>query len=337
MSSSGNEDIVFISGGTGTQGMATIRALLQLASSSQPISIHALVRDPDSVKARVLAQLSPSIKLFKGSNDDPSAIAAAAESCTTCFFILLTGFDQIDSVVERRQADTILSVLSSVNTMKRVVYTTTAGVRDPSIPGNFNGLERGTHRYAYFEGKYANEFAVQRTAEKNGWAWTIFKPAYFLSNFLRPMAEFMYPQLAEHRVVTVMPAEFKYHLVDPNVIGIVCAIAVLGPGRRPDLPDLGSQKIDVVSQVAQLPEITSAMTRALAKSGEQATIEIEHITLDEAQRREINPAKTEYEYFLAGNSPPLDWQCIKDLDYDLGTLDGFFEREIKRLREVMGL
>ncbi|KIW93323.1 uncharacterized protein Z519_05928 [Cladophialophora bantiana CBS 173.52] len=337
MSHSAHGDAVFVSGGTGTQGTATIRALLRLASATHPISIHALVRDPDSTKAQALAQLSPSVKLFKGDNDDRSAIAAAAESCTACFFILLTGWDQTDSTAERRQADTILSVLSSITTMRRVVYTTTAGVRDPSIPGNFKNLERGTHRYAYFEGKYANEMAVQKTAEENGWAWTIFKPAYFLSNFLKPMAEFMYPQLAEHRIVTVMPADWKYYLVDPDDIGLFCAVAVIGPGKGRDLPDLSSQKIDLVSQVGLLTDVTGAMERALAKHGEQAKIKVEHITADEAQRRGIDSSKTEYEQFLAGNPTPLDLQRVKDLGFELGTLDGFFEREMERLKLVLAL
>ncbi|KEF55714.1 uncharacterized protein A1O9_08464 [Exophiala aquamarina CBS 119918] len=173
-----------------------------------PQSIHALVRDLDSPNAQALAKLSPSAKLFKGDNDDVSAVAAAAESCTACFFHLNTGWTDFKS--EQRHAENILSVLSTVPSVKRVVYTTTAGVKDPGVSGNFKNIKEGTNRYACIEGKYTNELAVQKAAEQNGWAWTIIKPANFLSNFLSPVAKWMYPQLAEHRISTVLPFDYKF-------------------------------------------------------------------------------------------------------------------------------
>lgn len=337
MSPSARGDVVFVSGGTGTQGTATVRALLRLANSTHPISVHALVRDPASPKAQALARLSPAVKLFQGDNDNLDAIAAAAESCTACFFILLTEWGHTDSTAERRQADNILSVLSSVKSMRRIVYTTTAGVKDPGIPGNFKNLERGTHRYAYFEGKYANEVAVQKSAEANGWAWTIFKPAYFFSNFLKPMADFMYPQLAEHRIVTVMPADWRYYLVDPEDIGLFCGVALIGPGKERELPDLSMRKIDLVSQVGLLTDVTGAMERVLARHGKKLEIEVQYIDRGEAEGRGIDPAKTEYEQFLADNPTPLDLTCIKDLGFKLGNLDDFFERELEWLKQVLAL
>lgn len=337
MSQSIQGDTIFVGGATGSQGSATIRALLNLSTSTEPVTIHALVRDPESPKAQALAQLSPSVTLFKGDYDNRSAIGAAAESCTAAIFILLTDWN--DAAAECRHAETILSVLSATPTIKRVVYTTAASVKDPSVPGNFKGIERGTLRYAYFEGKHANEIAVQKTAEQNGWAWTILKPAVFLSNFLNPMAKLQYPQLAEHHIVTVMPAEYPHYFVDPADIGQFGAVALLGPGtgKGRQLPDLSSQKIGLASQVGLLDDATGAMERALAKQGKDVKFTVEYVTAEEAEKRGIHPVKVQSEEFLIRNPPIVDLDRVKSFGLELGTIDGFFEREIESLKEVLAL
>jgi uncharacterized protein YbjT (DUF2867 family) len=328
-------DTIFISGATGTQGRATIRALLQLSTPADPIVIHALVRDLDSRQARTLAKLSPSVRLFKGHHDDLPAMAAAAESCTAAMFILMTGWT--DSAAEQRHAHNILDVLSNVPTMKRIVYPTTAGVKDPDVPGNFTNLETGSLRYTYYHGKAHNETTVQQVAEHNGWAWTIFKPATFLSNFLKPMADFMYPRLGEHQIVTVMPAEYETYYVDPDDIGHFSAAALLGPGRHRNLPDLSSQVIDLASQIGTLKDVTTAMSKVLAKHGHEVKILAEHVSIEEAKSRGDNIVKVENEKFLVDNPVTVDLDQVRRFGFDLGTIEGFFEREIGRLKEALAL
>lgn len=329
------QDTIFISGATGTQGSATIRALLNYASPSHPVSIHALVRDPDSPQAQGIAKLSPSVKLFKGDHDNHSAIAAAAGSCTAAMFILMTGWS--DSAAEQRHAQNLLSVLSLTPTIKRLVYPTTAGVKDPAVAGNFQNLEIDSLRYTYYQGKSANEISVQRTAEDNGWAWTIFKPATFLSNFLNPMAKFMYPDLGQHRIVTVMPSDYQQSFVDPELIGQFSAAALLGPCKDRNLPDLSGQIIDLASQVGRLEDITDAMTRALAKHGKHIKLSVDCLSMEEAERQRQNPVKIQNEQFLVENPVIVDLEKVKSFGFKLGTIDDFFDREIARLKEVLAL
>lgn len=335
MSQPAEGNAIFVGGGTGTQGSYTIRALLNFSTSSNPITIHALVRDPSSPKAQALANLSPAIKLFKGDYESPAAIAAAAESCTACFFTLLT--DWHDAAAERRQAETILCALSSTPTIKRVVYTTVASLKDPSVSGNFTNVEKGSLRYTYFEGKHANELAVQKAAEQNGWAWTILRPATFLSNFLNPMAKLQYPQLGEHWIVTVLPADYKHCFVDPADIGRFAAVALLGPGDGRKLSDLSSQTVELASQVGLLEDATGAMERAVRKQGKDVKITVEHVTAEEAEKRGIHIVKVGSEQFLKANPVRVDLDRLRSLGIELGTVDGFFEREIKGLEEVLAL
>ncbi len=143
MSQLREQDTIFISGATGTQGSATVRALLRLSCPSAINTIHALVRDCDSAQARALANLSPLVKLFKGHHDDPSSIAAAAESCTAAMFILLTGWD--DPGAEQRHAQNILSRLSSIPTHQthHRLPDHCGGQKILAVPGHFKTLQEG--------------------------------------------------------------------------------------------------------------------------------------------------------------------------------------------------
>ena len=69
---------ILITGATGSQGSATIKALV---ASHPDTTIHALVRDPGSSKSKALASLSTQVKLFTGTFDDIPSITAAAKAC----------------------------------------------------------------------------------------------------------------------------------------------------------------------------------------------------------------------------------------------------------------
>lgn len=334
MSSQAEQDTILVVGGTGTQGLATIRRVLRFQSETTPISIHALVRDLESHNAQKLADLSPSVKLFKGHNDDLSAIAAAADSCTACFFVLLTDWN--DAAAEQRQARNILTVLSSVPSIKRVVYTTTAGVKDSSIPGNFVNVEKGTLLYTYYQGKYANETAVRKAAEHNGWTWTIVKPATFLSNLLCPMAHSQYPELARHHIVSTIPIDYKYCWTDPDDVGQFSAAALLHSRNRPQLPNLASQTIELASQVGTLKDAVVGMERSLKNQGLTVNVDIEHISADEAERRGLPNVKIENERFVKENPITANINTVKQFGIPLGTIDGFFKREVERVKQVLG-
>jgi len=68
---------ILITGATGKQGGATIKALLASQESSD-FTIFALTRNPDSPSAQALATSSEKIKIIKGDMNDCSAIFEAA-------------------------------------------------------------------------------------------------------------------------------------------------------------------------------------------------------------------------------------------------------------------
>lgn len=137
--------------------------------------------------------------------------------------------------------------------------------------------------------------------------------------------------------MTVMPADYKNYFVDPALIGRFAAAALLGPGDERDLPDLSSQIVDVASQVGLLKGATVAMERAVASEGKIVTINVEHITVQEAEGRGFHMLKGQNEQFLIDNPITVDLDRVKSFGFEMGTIDYFFEREIERVKEVLGL
>lgn len=327
-------DIILVTGGTGTQGNATIRALLALFTDAVPIEIHALVRNPDAPRAQSLARLSPAIKLYTGDLNSTSSVAAAAANCTACFLNVMPDFK--DPSVERRYVANTLNALGTVSAMKRIVYTTASGVRDPAVPGNFVNVLPGSLRYGYLESKWANEQAVQKAAENQHWAWTILQPGFFLTNFLPPMAKLQYPFLTEHKIITLLPPDFQFSFLDPYDIGRFAAHSLVSPEGR-NLPDLSSKKIGLASTHLTLGEVMNIMTKVLAKHGKDVQIKIEYINLEEAKKQKDTNIKIGSEFYLLENNISVDVDQVRSYGIELGSVEDFFESEIDRVYESLGL
>ncbi len=68
---------IFVTGATGNQGGAVIRALFDLNDSS--IQVSGLTRDSNTPRAQQLAAKYPALKLVSGTYDNPTAIFSACE------------------------------------------------------------------------------------------------------------------------------------------------------------------------------------------------------------------------------------------------------------------
>lgn len=70
---------VLITGATGKQGGSLIKSLI---SRNAPFEVLAVTRDPTSVSAQKLRNLSPSIKLVQGDLENPADIFQKAQRST---------------------------------------------------------------------------------------------------------------------------------------------------------------------------------------------------------------------------------------------------------------
>jgi uncharacterized protein YbjT (DUF2867 family) len=314
-------------GATGTQGGATVRGLLV---SSTSCKIHALTRDVSSIKAQQLHSLSPRVRLFEGTHDDLAALSAAAAGVTGAF--INVSMEKTDYEAEQRYVRKTLEALSEISSMKRVVYTSVIGARDPSVPGNFKGVEPDTFRYAYYANKAANEKLVQRTAEQCGWSWTIIQPAVFMTNLLPPLVNMMYPQLRERRVETAFPEDHKRFWTDPRDTGRFAAHALLGQDN------LRNQTIPLANEYVTDGQIFTQLESAIKeKTGQEVQIQITRIPPGKAQEMRHTNLRVESELNQMENESHVDLTKLEEYGIVLGTMRDFFERESQILGSVLGL
>lgn len=79
--SSSSERLVLVSGGTGTQGGATVKQLLE----AKRTRIRVLTRSPDSPKAQRLASLG--VELVAGDMDDAASLRKALSGVSAAFSV----------------------------------------------------------------------------------------------------------------------------------------------------------------------------------------------------------------------------------------------------------
>jgi uncharacterized protein YbjT (DUF2867 family) len=329
---------VLVTGATGVQGTATIHSLVSLSRPSNPITIHAFVRDLDAAKAQSLTSLSTStatIKLFKGTFDDVPSLTAAAANTVAAFINVVPSFDPSDPNAETRHANNILSALSSTPTIKRVVYSSVNGVADPSKPSAFKNLEPSNWMYHYFTSKFGIMEAVRKTAEQQGWDYTILKPATFLSNFLVPVAGFIYPDLPKRKIVTAFPVAWRLTYLDPEDIGRFAA-RVFVVGEEEFRKVWKGKGVPLGSVEMSLEEVIAVINKVLGLEGEEA-IKVVNMSAQEAQELSKINLLVGSQLFQVDNPEPVDVEKVKSYGIELGGVEEFFMRNKRALEQTVGL
>ena len=332
----------FITGATGTQGSATIRALSALSTASNPITVHALVREPSSSKGHFVSSLASAhltISLFKGTYDDVPAMSTATDGCAAAFINAMPALNPADPQSEIRHVTNILSALASTSTMQRVVYSSVAGCADPSVPGNFKNLSEEQWLYHYEASKFACQEAVRSATEKKGCDWTILEPAYFWTNFVMPGAAFMYPGLTERRVVTAFPAEYQLTMLDPDDIGRFAA-RILEADEMEMREKWSGKSIPLGSRNMSIDEVVGTINQVLGLTGKgkREEIEVLHLSLEEAKEKESQgDILTGSQIFMMENVKPVDVEKVKSYGVELGSVEEFFVRNRKASEQAVGL
>ncbi len=335
---------VLITGATGTQGSATIRSLVSHATSTNPITIHALVRDPSSSKAQSIASISTqgtpntTIKLFEGTFDDTESIKAAAAGTMAAFINVSPSLDPSDAHAESRHASNILTALKSTPTIKRVVYTSVNGNADPSVPGNFKNIGPDDWMYHYFMSKWGIEDSVCKNSEEKGWDYTILQPSYFLTNFLTPYAQFMYPDMANkegRKIVTAFPKGHQLSCLDMDLVGRFAA-AVFVAGEKEMSEQWSGAKVPLASVNTSLEGVVATINKVLGWS-EKEGLKVVNLDLNKAREDAKTNLLLGSNIMQVDNPKLVDMKKLKSYEVELGGVEEFFVRNKKALQEAVGL
>ena len=193
---------LLIFGATGNQGGATIDALL---ADRRDWSITALVRDPDSERARALAKRG--VELVRGDLDDAASIRRAVAGAHVVY--------SVQSPQEGGPEGEVTQGIMVADAAKEAgvahfVYSSVAGAdRRSGVP--------------HFESKWR----VEQHIASIGLPATIIRPVLFMDNFA--MFKFRMVMLAMLR--TFVPEQQKTQMVAARDIGMAVATAFNAPER----------------------------------------------------------------------------------------------------------
>jgi len=196
---------VLVIGGTGQQGGATIRALLQQGG----FTIRTLSRNPDSPSAKKLSEQG--VQVLKGDITDKSSLVAAFQGVDTVYFMTDNKGPQ-GAAGEVLQGRTVLEAVQQVG-VKRVVFSSVQSAdRTASVGG-----------VPHFESKAE----IEKLIKESGLQWTILRPSAFM-DFIPLSGAGRYMTLG---LIGAILGQKKLQFIAAEDIGIVAAKAIAAPER----------------------------------------------------------------------------------------------------------
>ncbi|QWF78807.1 NmrA family NAD(P)-binding protein [Amycolatopsis sp. CA-230715] len=205
---------ILVTGATGKQGGATARALLDAG-----FPVRALVRNPDTDRARAIAALGA--ELVTGNLRDRDSVLRAAEGVRAVFSIQMPELTDARGDDEWVQASTLIDAARDAG-VGQFVHTSVSGAGQHRTALT----DKTTSMWHSMETKAAIQDRVRETGFPQ---WTILKPGFFMENFLPP--SFVLPNGPEGGLVTVIKPGTEVPLVAVADIGAAAAAAFADPAR----------------------------------------------------------------------------------------------------------
>ena len=209
---------VLVTAGTGRQGGATARALLETGTSP----VRVLVRNPEAANAQALARAGA--KLVVGDLDDPASLRAACAGARAVFSMQspIVSETGVDFSKERQQGKNLVEAALAEG-VDAFVHTATSGVGDHR---NVEGWAEG--RWKSHEDYWENKLATCELVRGAGFAsWTIILPSTFMDHAMLDPAGFADGQ----RLITVIRTDRALALIAPEDIGKAAAAALDAPAK----------------------------------------------------------------------------------------------------------
>lgn len=239
---------ILVTGATGTQGGATVDALLDAG-----MPVRALVRDPASAAARKLSERG--VTLCAGDFDDTVLLDKAVEGVFGVFSMQLTPLPG-DPDSEVRTGRKLIEAARRAGVVQ-FVHTSVARAGDQA---SFAGWSEGRWTKGYWDSKSAVNSLVRVAGFDH---WTVLKPAFMIENFIPPKAVWMFPLLASGLLGTAMTKGVPLDLISAADVGRFAAAAFMDPSRfdRQEI-DLAAEALDMDSLAAVIADATGKPVQA---------------------------------------------------------------------------
>lgn len=303
-----------VTSATGHQGGSVVRELL-----ARNLKVHAYVRDPTSAAALKVQSLGAT--LFKGEFDDDAAIAAAIKGCTGVFLNTFPGF--LDPNTEGKHAQKFIDAALQAKTVTTLVAST---VLRPS-PEELAGQETAFPFLVYY---YNQKGGVEEAVRKSGIKNTvILRPGYLGYNVLSPYHGFHFPGYPETHIMTVSySAEHQLEFFDAEDIGKFATGAFVNPEKFAGQElDLFNEKLTVSEVAAIITKVSGVEVKAAYRSDEET----------EKIRKEGKVPAIENQIWAQTHPSTRDKKHLEKYGFELGTLEGYLEKNKERLLETLGV
>lgn len=299
--SKSSTSLILVTGATGKQGGAVVRALLQ---AGRPV--RAMTRDPKSVAARALA--TQGVEVVKGDFNDAASLEAALAGVEGVFSMQM-GSHPGDPDTEIVTGKALIEAAGRAGVVT-VVHTSVARAGDQK---NFVGWDEGRWEPLYWDNKTAVIDMVKAQGFRH---WTILKPAMIMQNLVPPMVESMYPSLRERgRFETAIEPDTGIDWISAKDIGAFAAAAFAEPAR------FHGHEIDLAADTFTLPEIAAKISEATGKPVSAITL-----SKEEALTQPYGELGYRHESWNNVEGYKVDLDAVRRWGVPLTTLEQFIEQ-----------
>jgi uncharacterized protein YbjT (DUF2867 family) len=248
--STGKKKLFFIVGATGTQGGATAKELIKAGHG-----VRFLTRNPSSDKANELVALGA--EAVVGDLGNKSLLDNVLSGISGVFSI-----PPLDGSLTDHQEEYAKNLADSarVNGVRCFIHTSApqaAEYDDKNAPESMR---------SYRKNKWDAEEAVRASGFDS---WTIFRPTWMMENFSVPKSEYMYPDLKNGKIVTVLRPDLPVDFVAAVDIGRFAVAAFENPEKfhQKDITLAGDRLTNL--------QITEILSRVKGKKLEFISLSLE--------------------------------------------------------------
>ncbi|MGV9410902.1 NmrA/HSCARG family protein [Nocardia sp. NPDC003693] len=279
---------VLVIGATGRQGTATTTALLE-----RGWEVRALVRDPESDRARALA--AAGARLVTGDLDDEESVRAAMEGAHGVFLMLtmMSGVNiSLDAVAAEIVHGRMVADLAAKTGVAHLVYSSLSGAHKNS------GVEY-----------YAAKEQIEDYIRALGLPATILRPVLFMDNF----ATYNKPARVDGELVLSLAVapDKPMALISIRDIGEFAAIAF----DRPD--EFLGRTVEIAGDVLTPTEIAETLARPAGLPHRTVRVPIEALRAFDEQVAKM------FAFFDTDTSPTPDVPALRAAHPGLLSLDAW--------------
>ncbi|EAQ91504.1 hypothetical protein CHGG_03439 [Chaetomium globosum CBS 148.51] len=282
---------VFVCGATGAQGGRLAHRLRAIGWG-----VHTTVRDPSSPAAQSLQSIGVETTPGDWNNE-----AALAHSLTGCQMLFL---NPVPPPLPRHpprtcnQAQTLLRLALAAH-IHHVVYSSSIPL-PTTDPTSLPALARASKRHI--------ETATRSAGIP---VWTILRPAFFMTNLVRPNVDRLFPGASATGEFTLaLRPDTPLALIDPDDIAQFAVAAFRAPGR------FHGQVVDLAGEVRAVGEVLAVLAGVVGRG-----VRGRYLREEEVEERKG------VEVFLSGQldlkeAAPVDVGRVRSWGVEMGTLEG---------------